>query len=366
LKYRGRILVILAMVIAASAGGYWWFTRGNRGIGKDNPARLSRDQVEKRSALVKVDRIRGGTITTNINVYGKIVPAPGAIQNISVPYESRIRRIMVSTGQEVARGDLLLELEPSPNARLKFIQAENLYKSEKLRLKHVQRLFDLKLATNTQVLQVKQALEQARSNLQSLKDRGVGGNRNIHSDVGGLVKKVYMEEGSIPSAGAPLVEIITQNRLEARLGVEPENIPKIHPHQPVLLAGVNVSATATVTGKIREISHAVNASTRLVDVFVTFPENGKFLLGEFVSGEIALASAQGMIVPRTAVLSEEGRHVLFTVRKGRAVKQVVRIGLETENEIEVMGADLQPGAAVVVSGNYELSDGMVVRTKGAP
>ena len=186
-------------------------------------------------------------------------------------------------------------------------------------------------------------MEQAKSNLQSLKQRGAGGKQNLHSDVGGLIKKVYVQEGSIAPAGAPLVEIIAQNRLEARLGIEPENIDKVQPHQPVLLNRVNVSAAGAVTGRIREISHAVNASTRLVDVFVTLPEDARFLLGEFVSGKINLASVQGMIVPRTAVLPENGRYILFTVLKGRAVKQVVRIGLASATEIEVTGAHLHTG-----------------------
>ena len=173
---------------------------------------------------------------------------PGATQNISVPYESPFGSIMVSTGQEVTRGDLLLEIEPSPKAHLNFIQANNLYESAKLRLKHVKQLFELKLATNTQILQAKQTLEQAKSNLQSLKQRGAGGKQNIHSDVGGLIKKVYIQEGSIAPAGAPLVEIIAQNRLEARLGIEPENIDKVQPRQPVLLSRVNVSAAGAVTG----------------------------------------------------------------------------------------------------------------------
>ncbi len=364
---RRWIIFILAVLAAASVASYMWFARSGRETVKNAPPSLSsQNKTEGPAALVQVDRIREGTITANINVYGNIVPAPGAIQNISVPYESTIRRIMVSTGQEVNRGDLLLEIEPSPKAHLNFIQANNLYESAKLGLKHVEQLFELKLATNTQILQAKQTLEQAKSNLQSLKQRGAGGKQNIHSNVGGLLKKVYIQEGSIAPAGAPLVEIIAQNRLEARLGIEPENIDKVQPHQPVLLGRVNVSAAGAVTGRIREISHAVNASTRLVDVFVTLPEDAGFLLGEFVSGKITLASVKGMIAPRTAVLPENGRHVLFTVLKGRAVKQIVRIGLESANEIEVIGPNLKPGVAVVVSGNYELRDGMAVRTKGAP
>ena len=246
---RRWIIFILAVLAAASVAIYMRLARDGRGTEKNAPPSLSsQNKTEGPAALVQVDRIREGTITADIKVYGNIIPAPGATQNISVPYESHIRGIMVSTGQEVARGDLLLEIEPSSKARLTFIQAADLYESAKLRLKHVQQLFDLKLATNTQILQAKQTLEQAKSNLQSLKQRGAGGKQSIHSDVGGLIKKVYVQEGSIAPAGTPLIEIIAQNRLEARLGIQPENINKVRPHQPVLLNRVNVSAAGLLPG----------------------------------------------------------------------------------------------------------------------
>ena len=103
-----------------------------------------------------------------------------------------------------------------------------------------------------------------------------------------------------------------------------------------------------------------------MDVFVSLPDAAGFLLGEFVLGRLTVSSVHGMIVPRVAVLPEKGRYVLFTVEKGRAVKKIVGIGLETAKEIEVTGAHLHPNDTVIVLGNHELRDGMAVRTKGAP
>lgn len=38
-------------------------------------------------------------------------------------------------------------------------------------------------------------MQQALSRLESLKKRGVGAPRIIHADVGGLIKKVFAQEG---------------------------------------------------------------------------------------------------------------------------------------------------------------------------
>lgn len=359
-------ILIIVVAVLALADGYRRFYGGTKQLPeKDHPPLLPAE-TGGAVAPVKIVPIREGTIKAHIQVYGKIVPAPGATQTVSVPFESRVRRVTVSTGQEVMKGGELLEIEPSPDTRLKFEQASNAYESAKQDLEHRRQLFHLKLATNKQVLDAAQALSLARSELESLRKRGVDGKRDIRADTGGLIQKVFIQEGAIVPAGAPLVEIISQNRLEARLGVEPENNRQVRSNQTVSLTRVQVPDAEGFTGKVREISRAVNPATLLVDVFVALPPATNLLLGEVVLGKIVIASDRGLIVPRSAVLREGTRNIVFTVKNDHAVKHGVKIGIENQKEIRVTGTELQPGDAVVVSGNYELADGMAVRIEVSP
>ena len=357
---------VLVILIAALAVGYWRFHYTAEQIsGKDRPERLSVKTAEV-IASVKTAPIRKGVIREHIRVYGKIVPAPGATQTVSVPFESRVSRIMVSSGQEVMKGGKLLEIEPSPDTHLQLEQAVSAYESAKQDLEHRRQLFKLKLATNKQVLDAKQALNLAQSNLQSLKKRGVDGRRNILAHREGLIRKVFVQEGAIVPAGAPLAEIISQNRLEARLGVEPENNRQVKLNQTVSLTRVEVPDAKEFKGSVREISRAVNPGTLLVDVFVSFSPTPNILLGETVAGNIVVASVTGLIVPRNAVLRKGDQDILFTVKNDRAVKHRVTMGLEDQKDIRITGTDLQPGEPVVVLGNYELTDGMAVRMEVSP
>jgi membrane fusion protein (multidrug efflux system) len=61
------------------------------------------------------------------------------------------------------------------------------------------------------------------------------------------------------------------------------------------------------------------------------------------------------------VLPDGGKHVLFTVKDGKAVKHEVKPGLGTDQLLEVAGGGLQAGDLVVTLGNYELEDGMAVQ-----
>lgn len=321
------------------------------------------------TAQVETVPIRTGKITETITVYGTTIPAPGALQTVSVAFESRVLSVMVTDGQEVTEGEALLEIEPSPDTYLQLEQARNTFEATKQSLQHFQRLFDLKLATNDQLTKAKESFLQAELNLKSMKKRGINGPRKLKANVAGLIKKVNVQEGSIVPVGSTIVEIVVENRLEALLGVEPDELEKLKPDQGVLISLVNVPESGGVSGKIRKISSSVNPDTRLVDVFVTLPPtlpaNTRFLLGEFIVGEINIASSTGLIVPRSAVLPEGDHYRMFTVKNHHAVKHSVQIGLENDKEVEVIGADIKPGEPVVILGNYELKSDMAVKEEAS-
>ncbi len=353
-------LILLAIVTLA--GGYAWFVHTSQATSDNKEA--AADQAEPsqaRVAAVKVDSIKKGSLTQEITAYGVIVPAAGAVRTISVPYETRVRRIFVAEGQQVARGEPLLGIEPSAETQLQTQQARGEYESAQKALQYMQQRLDLQLATNDQLLTAKQAMEQARAKWESLRARGSENPHLIRADAGSLISKVSVQAGAIVPAGNSMIEVVVQNRLAARLGIEPEDSGKVRPGQEVLLARVNATETRAILGKIRKLSDAANATSHLVDGFVDLPPSSGFLLNEYVAGKIKVASAEGLLVPRSAVLPEQDHYVLFTVKDGRAERHTVQVAMENENEVAVKGQDLYAGEPVVTLGNYELKDGMAVK-----
>ena len=361
--WRTLAFVAISLVLA---GGYWWLQRDATAV--DEPGVTNRlpqptEETNKAGEVVvpvQVVPLREGTLTEDIVVYGTVIPAPGAVQAISVPFESQVRQVFVSGGQRVTAGEKLVEIDPSPDTQLQLEEARNTLAGAQQDLQYVQQRFALKLATNDQLLQARQTLQAARLRLDSLERRGVGNKHALLADAPGLISKVSIQEGAIVAAGSPLLEIVAQARLEVRFGAEPEDLPRLRPDQQVTLARVNRAAAQEVTGRIRKIARAVNPATRLVDIFVTLSSAPELLLDEYMLGRISLTSAQSLIVPRAAVLPEEDMHVLFTVRDGRAQKHRVLVGVENEQEMEITGDDLHAGDLVVILGNYALQDRMAV------
>jgi membrane fusion protein, multidrug efflux system len=62
-------------------------------------------------------------MTEQITAYGSFIPAPGALQTVSVQFESQVMQIMVSNGQKVSKGNDLVEVKPSPDTALQLEQA---------------------------------------------------------------------------------------------------------------------------------------------------------------------------------------------------------------------------------------------------
>src|SRR5438046_2407081 len=140
----------LLCIGVAIAGAYWWVSPEKTGT---NNAESSQAPI----ATVKIAPIKKGAIAEEITVYGTVVPAAGATRTISLPYESRVRRILVTEGQQVSAGDPLVQIEPSPETHLQTQQARNDYESAQKAFQYMQQRFDLKLTTNDQLLQTKQA-----------------------------------------------------------------------------------------------------------------------------------------------------------------------------------------------------------------
>jgi membrane fusion protein (multidrug efflux system) len=169
--------IVVAVVVVCLLAGVYWFYRERRTAktGEEGAAQETSGAV----VSVEVVPIRKSLITADITAYGEVVPSPGALQVLSVPYESQVLHVMVSNTQKINVNDDLIEIGLSPDTKLQLDQAQNEHKISKESLGHVQELFDLRLATNNQLLQAEQKFQQAELRTESLKQWGISGQRVI-------------------------------------------------------------------------------------------------------------------------------------------------------------------------------------------
>jgi len=326
--------------------------------------RVGRGGEEKTAgpvAQVQVAKVERKTIAQAIIAYGSVIAQPGKTHSVSVAFETRVGHILVAPGQFVQENDPLTEIEPSPAAQLQFQQAKNAAEAAQKEFKQTQERFNLKLATNQDLSAAEKTARDTEAQLTALQRAGAGGDNRIHADMAGVIAKVNVQDGQIVAPGSPLVEIVAENEIEVKLGVEAEDLSAAQDGAPVTIFPVNDPTAQQVEGSVRLVTRRIDPATRLVDVYVALPEGTKLLLDGYVRGEIQRTEKDALVAPRAAVLPNEAReYEVFTVANNHAVRHSVKIGLENPNEVQVIGGDLHENDAVVTVGNYELEDGMAV------
>ncbi len=357
------VIGALALMGATALFSYWMGQ--SRGLAE--PPRSEMQALPKEvTATVRVVPVRESVLSRTATAYGNVVPPPGGVRTVSVPFDCQILTLLVREGQAASRGTLLMTVTGSPDAKLALAQARAQASSDEAALKQVEERHRLKLADDATLAQAKGAFEASEARLKSLEARGLAEAHPLASPVDGTVLRLPFSQGAVVPAGTALAEVAGLDHLEVLIGVEPGDAHDLRPGATVGLELVGNQGGAPLQGVLNSISPAINPATRLVDAYVALPGGSSLPLGAYVRGTFTLSSAKGLVVPYAAVLPGEKGSVLYTVRDGRAVRHEVRVVIETSDEALVSAPGLAAGDLAVVSGNYELEDGMAVKVEPHP
>ncbi len=349
-----KALISLFVAAGLIAAGFWFKSHHAAATGEEEGA--------KPAAKVETAAIADQPISQTIEVFGTVVASPSGDHVVSAPYDCVVRRIYVSVGAMVAAGDVLLEVDPSPDAKLAADSARSLLALASSALAATQQRYDLKLATSQELLAARQAAEDARLKADSFAARGLGGDGRIIASGAGVVTRLELSAGTLVPTGTALVTVSTGGQLEARLGVEAAAAGAVAAGQAVTLESSNRAEPDKVATTVRSIGAALDPATGAAEARAPIPAGSPLLFGEHVRARIELQKKDhALVVPRNAVLPDDEKHVLFTIKNGKAVRHEVKLGLVTDELLEVIGDGLHAGDVVVTLGNYELEDGMAIQ-----
>lgn len=318
------------------------------------------------TAEVEVAPLKRRSVTETLTVYGTVVSGPAGHGTLSVPYETRVVRMLVRAGQQLPSGAPVLEVEPSADSRLALKQAAAAVESTQESFKAVQQNFASHLATNLDFEQAEQAQRAAQMQLASLTQRGSGRARTLLSPGPSIVSAVQVSEGALVPPGGTFVELDFSDHREVRFGLEAEDVSHIETASLVQVTDLELPPVNRVAATVRAVSNAVNDQTRLVDLFAALPIDAPFMLGQRVMGQLSIVGRPGLVIARSALLPVEDHLVVFTVANNQAVSHAVRLGLETAGEVELIASDLSENEPVVVQGALVLQSGMPVHVKARP
>jgi membrane fusion protein (multidrug efflux system) len=195
----------------------------------------------------------------------------------------------------------------------------------------------------------------------------------VHSPFEGVIARRYVEVGQWVKQGDPIADIVQMDRLHIRVHVPEEVIAGLSSEtaaQVTFDALRSADGKArTITAKVDQILPEADPASRTFTVKL-LAENPKMELRPGFFARVVfsrkLEVADGVLVPRDAVVSRgESAHVV-AMREGKAAIVPVKRGVAEADKVIVYG-ELKQGEMVVVRGNESVMPGQtLIPLGGAP
>ena len=331
------------------------------------------DAADQPVVSVQTVRVLRAIIAQPVRAYGIVAASASNLTTVNLPYLARIVQMRVQAGQSVTRGTPLFVVQADPAAVLAANQAKSAVTLAQGELARTQSLYDKGLATQSQLATARKAAEDAQQALAAQNQTGVASSSKvIAAPIDGVVLQISAAQGDQIQPGAAILQLTSGSgngkdaRANVMLGVEPSDVPAIHTGDTVTLHGLSTTlAKAAVDGRVVLVGASVDQQSQLVNVGASVPlGQSAFIPGTRVSADIATHSGTHWVVPRAAVLKDDqGAYVFQITPQNKARRVAVVTQIENGDRYGVDGP-IDGAQGLVVSGNYELKDGMAVRVSG--
>jgi HlyD family secretion protein len=313
---------------------------------------------------------------------------------VSAKIQGRLSELRVEEGSKVREGEVIARLESIDyeaqvnRAQASVQRAEADLAENQRQLKLAERLtrenvvsVDQRDAAASRVRMSEAALAQARADASYAEAQLQ--NTFIRAPFTGVVVKKMAEVGesvapippgvNISTSSGAIVALAALATLEVEADVAEANVARVRSGQP---AEVTVEAIPDRRYKavLRQVIPTADRTKATVQVKVTLVEKDEdlkpemsakvtFLEPEKKAEPAGTATAPVVLVSQDAVVSREGKTLVFLVREGKAHARTVSTGVERQGQV-VIREGLSGGEILISRPPETLKDGDAVRVKG--
>lgn len=355
--------LVLVIVLFLAIAGYNLWQAGQTGQ-KENKGEVP--------VPVRVVKVALGTLDWNVKGAGELLPSQAVQVYPKIPGEV-IEKILVDKGDQVRKGQPLVLLDKTRiKARLRRAQAQvevarsNLIVLEK-DYQRMKNLVQTHSASKQKLDHLRAELDVARANhkaaqaaLQELQI--LEKDHTIFSPLNGVVLDRFVDPGNLSSFSQSILLLGCVKKLKLQASLAEDLLSHVRVGTPVSFS-VDSYPGKIFQGQVSLVYPALVARTRTVRLELEIPNDDLALKpGMYARLSIFLAKKQGLVLVRDALnqIPGTGSFYVFVVQGGRACLRNVLIGLQVDNQVEVVKG-LKKGEVVVVRGQDRLKDGQLVQ-----
>lgn len=373
---RARIVIILAFVLLIVIGA--------------TAVRYTKKPTQNPKGPAPNAAVRGVPVlaeavaTRDVPVYLRGLGSVSAFNTVTVKarVDGQITKINFREGQEVKRGDLLVEIDPRPYTAQLHTTEANLAKDEatladaKLNLARFTELWKAGVISqqqyNTQqslVGQIQGSIGADQAAIENAKLQLVYS--RITSPISGRIGLRIVDIGNIVHASDPTgLVVITQLQPISVLFTLPEDyIPQVMQHMRTAPLDVDAYSrddrTKLASGKLLTLNNEIDATTGTNKYKAVFANEDRALWpNQFVNIRLLLETKQNATtVPAAAIQRGNQGTFTYVVKPDNTVEpRVVKVGV-TEGNLASIESGLQPGELVVTDGQDKLQPGAKVEVQ---
>lgn len=291
-----------------------------------------------------------------VGAIGTVVPRAGHVAALGAPAPTRVTQVLVATGDRVARGQTLVELERG------LFQASA--EGAAARLTAAERAHERAERLANEGILPRKDVEQAAADLAAARADAAAASRTsalavLRSPIAGVVTRMSAVLGASVDANQSLVEIADPTTVDVLLALTPGDAARVRTGVSVALtAGQSALGERLGVGTVTDVAGAVDTAARSVAARVRSASWRRPLrIGETVFGQIAVAThAAAITVPVEALVPEgEGFRLFVVDDHGVAHARTVVVGARADSLAEITSG-LQAGERVVTYGAYGVED----------
>jgi multidrug efflux system membrane fusion protein len=329
---------------------------------------------------VTVAKVERRAVPLQVTTTGTVEPIQSA--DVGSQVGGVITRIAFREGQEVAAGQVLIELDPRPfraalaQARGVLARDQAQYASARIAAERADRLYEQKLISDADHDQATAAAGALRAAVEA--DSGTVANARLNLEYASICSPIAGRTGSLNVHVGDLVKAATSDPLVTVNQMRPIRVRFTLPQDQIRLVQryqashprVFVRATGDsleIEGRLAFVDNAVDLSTGTILLKGEFANrNGLLWPGEMVEVRLVLAmEPNAVVVPAPAVTNgQQGPYVYVLNADSTASPRLIQLK-RSDDVTAVVASGLQPGETVVTDGQFRLAPGARVQVRSA-
>ena len=320
--------------------------------------------------IAKIDTTKKLQIVTSIPVKKEIfkhyIEIQGAIKtnkNIEIRPEigGNVIQIFVKEGQHVVAGQILVQLDDSTIKR-NIDELNTQLALAKTTFERQKRLWDQKIGSEIQYLQIKTKKESLENNIATLRTQAK--KMKIIAPFSGIIDKIFPRTGELTSPQTPVVRLLNLDKMYLDAEVSEKYINTIEKGTEAIIQFEN--STTSITSTINQVANFIDPNNRSFKVKTYISNTNKNLKPNLIANLKLndFTNNNAITIPSNLIQKDQkGNSFVFKIQQNKnqfsAIKTIIKTGLSYNNVTDIKSG-LTPNDLIIDKGSRGIKDNQLI------